>query len=130
MTQSAFYLLVSDSNERGDLLTRVARDLCHALGFNPLRTNVNRTGREVDIIGEHRLEKGRFICVECKSSATPIGGADINKFVGVLDAERRRCCSVSGEQATTAGYFVSLEGFTDSALEQEVDRGDRRLAGC
>src|SRR6476661_6089788 len=83
-------LIAASTNEYGDLLTRIARDLCHALGFSPIRLNVNRTGREVDIVGEHRLERRRFLCGECKSAADPVGGDEVNKFVGVLDAERRR----------------------------------------
>jgi energy-coupling factor transporter ATP-binding protein EcfA2 len=49
---------------------------------------------------------------ECKATEAPIGGAQINKFIGALDAE-------SVGNRTLHGYFVSLGGFRETALEQE-----------
>jgi len=50
-----------------------------------------------------------------------------DKFVGVLDAERRRIQKMYGEPSQMVGYFVSLSGFVASALEQEAERRDERL---
>ena len=48
-------LLGSSNNERGDLFTRLSRDL-FALGYDNLRLNVHKSGRELDLVGEHRFD--------------------------------------------------------------------------
>ncbi|MFF5250133.1 NACHT domain-containing protein [Streptosporangium sp. NPDC000095] len=113
-------LLASEPNARGDLLTRLAGDLFHSLGYENCQFNVAKTGREIDVVATHRYENSRLVA-ECKATAEKIGGADINKFAGVLDAERRRC------EETIAGYFVSLNGFKDSAVVQEQEIKPSRL---
>src|SRR4051794_7943454 len=49
-----------------------------------------------------------------------VGGDEINKFVGSLDAERRK------RSESVTGFFISLAGFKDSALEQEDELGNAR----
>ena len=49
---------------------------------------------------------------ECKATGAMIGGDDVNKFVGALDAERKT-------KVPVVGYFVSLSGFRETAVEQE-----------
>ena len=107
-------ILEKDSNRRGDLFGRLMADLFVALGYDQPRLNIHKTGRELDISADHRLEP-RGAIGECKATSEPIGGADLNKFVGVLDAEQ------DGEHPIT-GYFISLAGFTEPAIEQEVQR--------
>jgi hypothetical protein len=46
--------------------------------------------------------------------------ADLNKFL-VLARERKKCAP-----GPVAGYFVSLGGFTETAIEQEIEYGDGR----
>lgn len=91
----------------------------HALGYVVERANLARSGRELDLLARHRVEP-RMALTECKAQEEKVGGSDINKFVGSLDAERRR----SNDPIT--GYFVSLSGFKDSALEQEAEFGGAR----
>lgn len=105
-------LLGSTNNERGDLFTRLTKDLFFALGYDDLRLNIHKTGREVDLQGQHRLEPRRVVA-ECKAHASAIGGDDLNKFLGVLTRERKL-----GGSTPVSGYFVSLSGFTESAVEQ------------
>src|SRR4051794_7446696 len=107
-------VLAQDSNRRGYLFGRMMADLFVALGHEEPRLNVHKSGRELDLVAEHRLEPRRAIA-ECKPTAAPIGQAELNKFVGALDAE------APGEKAVTA-YFISLTGFTETALEQERAR--------
>jgi len=92
-----------------------------ALGYEQFRLNIHKSGREIDLQGTHRTEQKRLVA-ECKATDRPIGGDDINKFVGALDAERRKI------KFDTVGYFVSLSGFTETAIEQEndADSGSRR----
>lgn len=106
-------ILEKDNNRRGDLFGRLMADLFVALGYEQARLNVHKSGREVDLDADHRLEPRRAVA-ECKATAKPIGGSDVNKFVGALDTERG---APGGKEVT--GYFISLRGFTESAIEQE-----------
>ncbi len=118
---SSIRLLATGNNERGDLLTRLTKDLFFALGFDDLRLNVHKSGREVDLQGLHRLEPRRVIA-ECKAHAAKMGGADLNKFFGVLGRERKKYAPIP-----VVGYFVSLGGFTETAIDQETETGDDRV---
>src|SRR5258708_35170798 len=89
-------------------------DLFVALGYEQPRLNVHKSGREVDLSADHRLEPRRAIG-ECKDTAEAVGGDDLNKFVGTLDAEQ------DGKLPIT-GYFISLSGFKETAIEQEKQR--------
>ncbi len=116
-------LLPASPSEAGDLFGRGMRDVAHALGYEEVILNIPKSGREVDIQAKHRVERRRFVA-ECKAHQAPRGGADINKFAGVLQAEqltwkqKDATCSVEG-------YFLSLSGFTGSAIEQETQLGGR-----
>src|SRR5271166_2285346 len=104
-------ILEPDNNKRGDLFGRLMGDLFVALGYEFPRLNVHKSGRELDLSADHRLEKRRVVA-ECKATGTTIGGDDVNKFVGALDAERK-------PGVPLVGYFVSLSGFKETAVEQE-----------
>lgn len=108
---AAIRILEEESNQIGDLFARLMADVFVAMGYEQPRLNIHKSGREVDISVDHRLEH-RSAIGECKATSTPIGGDEINKFVGVVDAERRRKVGVTG-------YFISLAGFRESAIEQE-----------
>jgi hypothetical protein len=112
--ESAIRLLEKDSNRRGDLFGRLMADLFVALGYELPRLNVHKSGRELDLEAMHRLEPRRAIA-ECKATADTIGGDDINKFVGAIDAE-------TDEGPPLTGYFISLAGFKETAVEQEKKR--------
>jgi len=86
-----------------------------------VRLNIQKSGREIDIEAKHRTEARRVIA-ECKATSSPIGGDAINKFAGVLDAERR---SRRNDGIEIEGYFISLSGFTETAIEQENELGQR-----
>jgi hypothetical protein len=118
---STIRLLAATNNDRGDLFTRLTEDLFFALGYHNLRLNVHESGREVDLQGDHRFEP-RQIVGECKAHAEKTGGADLNKFFGVLARKRKKFAPVP-----VAGYFVSLGGFTETGIEQEIESGDDRL---
>jgi len=89
-------------------------DLFVALGYEQPRLNIHKSGRELDLSAEHRLEPRRAIA-ECKATAEPIGGDDLNKFVGALDVEHEKDRPITG-------YFISLSGFKETAIEQETQR--------
>jgi hypothetical protein len=82
-------ILEKDSNRRGDLFGRLMADLFVALGYEQPRLNIHKTGRELDLLADHRLESRRAIG-GCKATSETIGGDDLNKFVGVLDAEKQK----------------------------------------
>jgi len=104
-------ILSNDNNAKGDLFGRLMSDLFIALGYEKPRLNVHKSGREVDLMADHRVES-RIAIAECKATKSPIGGDDVNKFVGVVDAESANGQSVSG-------YYISLNGFKETAIEQE-----------
>lgn len=120
-TTSTIRILESESNKRGDLFGRLMGDLFLSLGYEQVRLNIHKTGREIDIEATHRTESRRVIA-ECKAIKDKVGGDEINKFVGSLDAEK---CKKPKEQIT--GYFISLSGFKETAIEQEKDAGGNRV---
>ncbi len=114
-------IMGSDSNKKGDLFGRLMGDLLLALGYENCRLNIHKSGREIDIEASHRTEARRVVA-ECKALDNLVGGDQINKFIGVLDAEKRR-----NRDIETIGYYISLSGFTETALEQEKDVGGQRV---
>lgn len=106
-------ILASESNKKGDLFGKLISDVFLALGYEDLRFNIHRPGREIDVEGVHRAEARRVVA-ECKATSRKIGGDDINKFVGSADAEKREKTDYE-----VSKYFVSLAGFTETAIEQE-----------
>jgi len=107
-------ILEKDANRRGDLFGRLMADLFVALGYEQPRLNIHKSGRELDLTADHRLEPRRAIG-ECKATLEPIGGDDLNKFVGALDVEQE-------DKHPITGYFISLAGFKETAIEQEKQR--------
>jgi hypothetical protein len=65
-------ILEKDNNRRGDLFGRLMADLFVALGYEQPRLNIHKSGRELDLAAEHRLETRRAIA-ECKATADPRG---------------------------------------------------------
>ncbi len=116
---SKIKILEKESNKRGDLFGRLMGDLFLALGYDQVRLNIHKTGREIDIEAMHRTEPRRVIA-ECKATKATVGGDAINKFIGTLDAEKRK-------NPQTIGYFISLSGFKETAIEQENDAGGNRV---
>lgn len=108
-------LLANGNNQHGDLFNTLVKDLFFALGYDQLRLNVHKSGRELDITGPHRHE-ARALVAECKAHQKPMGGAEVNKFLGVLTRERKR-----DKTTPVVGYFVSLGGFTETARQQEEE---------
>lgn len=109
-------VLEKENNKRGDLFGRLMADLFVGLGYEQPRMNIQKSGREIDLTADHRLESRRAIA-ECKATRDPIGGDELNKFDGILNIER------SGRRVT--GYFISLAGFKETAVEQEQQRRPR-----
>lgn len=107
-------VLASDENRRGDIYSRLMEDLFVSLGYDNVRHNISRSGREIDIEAEHRFEKRRALA-ECKIVASKVGGRDINTFVGALRAERQK--------GPFTAYFISLAGFTETSIDQETEAG-------
>lgn len=107
-------ILEEEPNRRGDLFGKLMADLFVALGYEQPRLNIHKSGRELDLSADHRLEPRRAIG-ECKATSEPIGGDDLNKFVGALDVEQ-------DDKQPITGYFISLAGFKETAIEQEKQR--------
>jgi hypothetical protein len=120
-------ILENDQNKKGDLFGRLMSDLFHTLGYDEPRLNVHKSGREIDLTSFHRTEN-KVAIAECKAHSVPIGGADINKFIGVIDAEKRKLKKDNSHKGfSIVGYFISLSGFKETTIEQENDLGNKRL---
>jgi hypothetical protein len=120
-------IIEKDSNKKGDLFGRLMSDLFHTLGYDEPRLNIHKSGREIDLNSYHRTEH-KVAIAECKAHSETIGGADINKFVGVIDAEKRRLKNEKGSKGySLVGYFISLSGFKETAIEQENEADNKRV---
>lgn len=113
-------LLAKGNNSKGDLFGRLVCDVFLTLGYEAPSLNIHKTGREIDVKAKHRVEP-RTAVAECKAHKKAIGGADLNKFAGVLQGER------AGSDRPIQGYVLSLGGFTQSALAQEEEFGESRF---
>lgn len=112
-------LLTDDKYKKGDLFTRLMEDLFFSLGYDRLRFDVHKQGREIDVQGRHRHEP-RLLRAECKAHADKMGGSELNKFLGVVTRERR---TAQKNDESVAAYFISLSGFTETSIDQEEEFG-------
>ena len=120
-------ILEEDKNKKGDLFGRLMGDLFHSLGYDEPRMNIQKSGREIDLQAVHRTEK-KIAIAECKAHDNLIGGDDINKFAGAFDAESRKFKKTKAyKRSDTVGYFISLSGFKQTAIEQENEIDNERL---
>jgi hypothetical protein len=92
-------------------------DLFLSLGYDDVRSNIARSGREIDIEAKHRAEK-RIALAECKALKAKAGGKEINACAGKLRPERGEHPGVS-----ITPYFISLSGFTETSVDQEAKSG-------
>lgn len=113
-------IIATEANRRGDLFGRLMSDLFLSLGYDNVRMNIQRSGREIDIDAEHRLEARRAIA-ECKALEEKVGGAEVNKLAGKLRPERSRH---SGH--TVAGYFISRPASQRLPLIKKVNQDKKR----
>jgi len=120
-------ILEKDSNKKGDLFGRLMSDLFHTLGYDEPRLNIHKSGRELDLSSYHRTEQ-KIAIAECKAHSETIGGSDINKFIGVIDVEKRKLKKDKGTKGySVVGYFISLSGYKETAIEQENDADNKRV---
>jgi energy-coupling factor transporter ATP-binding protein EcfA2 len=117
----AIRILAKEANQKGDLFGRLMEDLFLSLGYDNVRLNVARSGREIDIEAAHRLES-RWAIGEAKAVDERVGGAEVNKFAGKLRPERNK-----RQHTFVTGYFISLSGFTETAIDQEGESGDEAV---
>ena len=119
-TPTPLRLLGSTNNARGDLFTRLVGDLFFALGYDDLRFDVHKSGCEIDIQGVHRVEPRRLVA-ECKAHGDKMGGADLNKLLGIVTRERDK-----HKPTPITAYFVSLSGFRETGKEQEQQTSEQK----
>lgn len=124
MKLQSIEILEKDNNKKGDLFGRLMGDLFHALGYDEPRLNIHKSGREIDLSANHRTEN-KIAIAECKAHKDKIGGDDVNKFIGAFDAEKRK--KAKSKDFDLVGYFISLSGFKETAIEQEEDLDESRV---
>jgi energy-coupling factor transporter ATP-binding protein EcfA2 len=123
MKPTATIRLLTDlksKNDKGDFFTSLISDLFHAQGYDKVYHDLGQPGREIDIQSEHRHEF-KSVAIECKAHKAKMGGDDVNKFRGVVDGEREKLKKEKIGKKIVA-YFISLGGFTTTAIAQEDAR--------
>jgi len=115
----------TDNNKKGDLFSRLMGDLFHALGYGKPRFDIHKSGRELDIEVFHRTEN-KIAIAECKAHKATIGGGDLNKFYGALETEKNKQ-KKQNDTLEVIGYFVSMSGFKETAIEQELENDNKRM---
>jgi hypothetical protein len=65
-------ILENDSNKKGDLFGRLMSDFFHSLGYDEPRLNIHKSGREIDLSSQHRIEH-KIAIAECKAHSETIG---------------------------------------------------------
>lgn len=117
----------TDNNKKGDLFSRLMGDLFHALGYGQARFDIHKSGRELDIEVHHRTEE-KIAIAECKAHKVTIGGGDLNKFFGALETERNKYKKLNHpNNIDIVGYFISISGFKETAIEQEKENDNKRM---
>lgn len=116
-----------DNNKKGDLFSRLMGDLFHTLGYGQARFDIHKSGRELDIEVHHRTEE-KIAIAECKAHKVTIGGGDLNKFFGALETERNKYKKINHpNNIDIVGYFISISGFKETAIEQEKENDNKRM---
>jgi len=112
--------LTPTTNLKGDLFTRLMKELFQALGYDDIRLDVQKSGREIDIEGRHRYLP-RLLRAECKAHEDKMGGTNLNTFLGAVMRERRKT------KTAIDAFFISLGGFTEPGKIQEEEFGDDQI---
>ncbi len=109
MTNTLKIFAVGSNAEKGRALERHTGALLTTLGYTDLRFNIHKTGEEVDVLARHRIS-GEALKVQCKAHKDQIDTLPLRTFFGDLEKER-------GINPRTVGLFVSLSGFSGTALQ-------------
>ncbi len=117
MTNTVEIFAVGSNAEKGRSLERHTGALLTTLGYSDLRFNTHKTGEEVDVGARHRIS-GEALKVQCKAHKDQIDTPPLRTFFGDLEKER-------GTNPRTIGLFVSLSGFSGTALQWYDELSDK-----
>jgi hypothetical protein len=111
--QSKSYELIKfiddKKSDKGKSLERLIHILFDSLGYRDIRTNIRKTGSEIDVKAKHKVHNYNIIC-ECKATTSSIDSPELAKFYGKLMKE-------IGNKACKHGYFFSIAGYNSTAVE-------------
>ncbi len=113
-------ILASSPQEKGKSFELFMETILDRMSFTDFRTNIHKTGIELDIKAKHKVIDEQILC-ECKAHDEQIATPDLNDFYGKLSHERSK-----NKQLT--GLFFSISGFNGTALEyyNEISDDDKR----
>jgi hypothetical protein len=117
MTNTLKIFAVGSNAEKGRSLERHTGALLTTLGYSDLRFNIHKTGEEVDVWARHRIS-GEALKVQCKAHKDQIDTPPLRTFFGDLQKERET-------NPRTIGLFVSLSGFSGTALQWYDELSDK-----
>ena len=97
------------SNSKGHLFEYLMRDLFANLKIKVTHLNRSRSGTEIDVVGEHFVNRAPVIA-ECKAKSDPLVSDDVQKFAFKFLHERNSNPNVSG-------FILTLSSLNSKARE-------------
>ncbi len=111
-------LSVNKANDRGTAFEKFMSIILSNLGYENIKFNVRKAGRELDIEATATVT-GEPLLVECKAHREVIAAPAFSKFYGVYEHERRK-------KPRLFGLMVSLSGF-NSEVKAYYEEKDARV---
>lgn len=113
-------ILAKTNKEKGNSFENLIKDILDKEGYSNFRTNIYKTGIELDVTAIHKLNKKRLL-TECKAWRIRINTPKLEKFFGTLTKE-------INNKKYDLGYYFSLSGYISTAEEwyDELDYKDRK----
>ncbi|MCK4501059.1 restriction endonuclease, partial [Candidatus Babeliales bacterium] len=106
-------ILAKSEKRKGMLFERVIVTLLETLGYEGLKTNVLKSGSEIDIEGKSKITRQPFFC-ECKATKRKIDSSTFQQFVGKFLLEKIKNKDI-------VGLFFTLSPLTSATLENYAD---------
>ena len=110
-------ILAKSDKRKGMLFEQMIAKLLETLGYESLKTNIRKTGSEIDIEGKHKIT-GKPIFCECKATKRKIDMPTFHQFIGKFMTEKSK-------NEDIVGVFFTLSPFTADALENYTELENR-----
>jgi tetratricopeptide (TPR) repeat protein len=111
-------ILGRTSNEIGDQLEHLTKQLLARLGFGSFIRNAYETGAEIDLRASHRVTNTPILC-ECKAHAKPVNTSDVRKFYAQVEKERRADSRLVGLMFSTPGFIGTAEAWYNELVRDD-----------
>lgn len=106
-------ILAKSEKRKGMLFEQMIVSLLETLGYESLKTNILKSGSEIDIVGKSKITRQPFLC-ECKATKENIAVSTFLQFIGKFVLEKSKSEDI-------IGLFFTLSPLTAPALESYTD---------